>query len=401
MMRGENIVCFAKDWSEDPTSNNHVMRILARDNRVVWLNSIATRQPSFTDKGDVSKIVRKLKSFARGPKRVDARLDVYTPIVLPFPHSRLAGKVNHQILRASVGALRRSRGMSDFQLWTFLPTAAPYVGRLGESLSVYYVTDEFSHFTAVGRQIVDMEKDLLQRADVVFTTSKPLLERKRVHNPETHLALHGVDQAHFARALDPATPVAKEIAELPRPILGFIGLIEDWVDLDTIAHLAERRADWSIVLIGKSKVDLSRLDKYANVHVLGRKPYASLPEYCKGFDVALIPFEINELTRNVNPIKLREYFSAGLPCVSSPMPAVVEYAEIDRGPLANACYVARTKEAFHEAVVRALRDDSPEARARRSEAMKLETWEKKVEQLGDVVLRVKERKLSRSRGATG
>jgi glycosyltransferase involved in cell wall biosynthesis len=395
MMQNQNIVCFAKDWSEDPTSNNHVMRILAQNNRVLWLNSIATRQPDFTSKGDMGKIVKKLKSFAKGPERVNEGLDVYTPLVLPFPHSSLAKRVNERIMRTSISALRRKRGMDDFQLWTFLPTAAPYAGKLGESLLVYYCIDEWAHFNALDRaKIIAMERDLCERADVVFATSTPLLEGKRPYNPETHLALHGVDQEHFAKALDPSTPIAEEIAKLPKPILGFIGLIEDWVDLDIIAQLAEHRQDWSIVLIGKSKVDTSRLAKYRNVHLLGRKPYASLPTFCKGFDVSLIPFEVNELTRNVNPIKLREYFSAGLPCVSTDMPAVADYAEHASELLKDACFLVRSKEKFTEAVELALKTDSPAARRRRSDAMKAETWEKKVEQVGDIVMRVRERKLS-------
>jgi len=399
MMQNQNIVCFAKDWFEDPTSNNHVMRVLAQDNQVLWLNSIAVRQPNFTNRGDVGKIVNKLKRFVQGPKRVEEGLDVYTPIVLPFPHSRIAKTINEQIMRASIGALRRARGMDRFQLWTFLPTAAPYAGKLDESLLVYYCIDEWSHFNSLDRaKIVAMERDLCQRADVVFTTSQPLLEGKRAYNPETHLALHGVDQKHFARALAPDTVIADEIAKLPKPVLGFVGLIEDWVDLEIIAHLAERRQDWSIVLIGKSKVDTSRLTKYPNVHLLGRRPYASLPEYCKGFDVSLIPFAVNELTRNVNPIKLREYFSAGLPCVSTDMPAVRDYAEHASEALKNSCFVVKTKEAFFDAVTRALAADSPGARQRRSDAMKAETWEHKVSQVGDIVLRVEDRK--RARGAS-
>ena len=398
MMQGENIVCFAKDWAEDPTSNNHVMRVLARTNQVLWLNSIATRSPDFTSRGDVGKIVGKLRSFARGARRVDEGLEVYTPIVLPFPHSRVARRLNQQILRTSVGALRRARGMDRFQLWTFLPTAAPYVGRLDESLLIYYCIDEWSHFTGADRgRIVAMERDLCRRADVVFTTSQPLLERKRGFNPETHLALHGVDHPHFARALAPDTAIADDIARLPRPVLGFVGLIADWVDLELIADLAARRPDWSIVLIGKATVDTSRLARHANVHLLGRRPYAALPRYCKGFDVALIPFAVNELTRNINPIKLREYFSAGLPCVSTDIPAVRDYTDPACDALRGACQVATTRREFHDAVERALRTDSPAARALRSGAMAAETWDHKVAELGDIVLRVAERK----RGARG
>jgi glycosyltransferase involved in cell wall biosynthesis len=393
MMQDQNIVCFAKDWFEDPTSNNHVMRILARTNQVLWLNSIATRRPDFTNGGDVGKIVKKLRSFARGPERVDAGLDIYTPIVLPFPHSRVANRVNQHIMRASIGALRRTRGMESFQLWTFLPTAAPYVGKLGESFLVYYCIDEWSRFSALDRErIIAMERELCRRADVVFTTSRPLLEAKRAYNPETHLALHGVDHAHFARALAPGTLVAEDIARLPRPVLGFIGLIEDWVDLELIEYLAARRPDWSFALIGKSKVDTSRLANHPNVHLLGHKPYASLPAYCKGFDVSLIPFVVNELTRHVNPIKLREYLSAGLACVSTDIPAVRDHAEPAGEALRGACCVASTRHEFHDAVDRALRTDSPAARRRRSDAMKTETWDDKVGQVGDIVLRVAERK---------
>jgi glycosyltransferase involved in cell wall biosynthesis len=400
-MQDQNIVCFAKDWFEDPTSNNHVMRTLARTNQVLWLNSIATRRPDFTSRGDLGKIVKKLQSFARGPERVDAGLDIYTPIVLPFPHSRIANKINQHIMRASIGALRRTRGMESFQLWTFLPTAAPYAGTLGESFLVYYCIDEWSRFNALDRdRIIAMERELCRRADVVFTTSRPLLESKRVYNPETHLALHGVDHAHFARALAPDTVVPDDIARLPRPVLGFIGLIEDWVDLELIAYLAARRPDWSIALIGRSKVDTSRLANHPNVHLLGRRPYASLPAYCKGFDVSLIPFAVNELTRNVNPIKLREYLSAGLACVSTDIPAVRDHAEPANDALRDACHVATTRETFHDAVERALRADSPAARQRRSDVMKTETWDDKVGQVGDIVLRVAERKhrALRSRG---
>src|SRR5213075_1969161 len=102
MLRGENIVCFAKDWTEDPTSNNHVMKMLARDNRVLWMNSIATRTPSLTSSRDLGKIVTKLKSFVKGPINVENKLDIYTPVVLPFPHNPIAIRINEQILKQSI-----------------------------------------------------------------------------------------------------------------------------------------------------------------------------------------------------------------------------------------------------------------------------------------------------------
>jgi glycosyltransferase involved in cell wall biosynthesis len=143
------------------------------------------------------------------------------------------------------------------------------------------------------------------------------------------------------------------------------------------------------VLVGKSLVDLSALERLPNVKLLGRKPYESLPSYLKGFDVGIIPFKLNELTRNVNPIKLREYLSAGLPVISTDMPEVARYASTASN---LSCAVVRTHEDFDAAVVRALKSDSPAARKARSDAMLSETWERKVAALGDHIRRVRARR---------
>jgi glycosyltransferase involved in cell wall biosynthesis len=161
------------------------------------------------------------------------------------------------------------------------------------------------------------------------------------------------------------------------PVLGFFGLIHEWIDLELIAALARRRPDWTVVLIGKASVDVGALRELPNVKLLGRRPYESLPGYCKGFTVGLIPFAVNELTRNVNPIKLREYLSAGLPVVSTALPEVQAYSE--------SCHVAGSTEAFIEACEAAVRGDTPELRRRRSDAMARETWQAKIEDLGRAV----------------
>ena len=384
----ENIVCFAKDWSEDPTSCNHVMRALARDNRVLWLNSVGARRPDFGNARDLRKMGSKVLGFLKGPRQVEPNLWVYTPLVLPFPYSRAAARVNGWILKATVGALRLALGMRDFQLWTFLPTTVSYVGGLGESLAVYYCTDEWSGFSHLGLEpVAAMEQALCEKADVVFATSRPLVERKSTYNKETHLASHGVDHAHFAAALDEGTMVPPDIASLPRPILGFFGLIENWIDLDLIAWLAEQRPDWSLVLIGKAAVDVDRLRRHPNIHLLGRKPYRELPGYARAFDVGICPFVTNELTRNINPIKLREYLSAGLPVVASGIPEAANYP--------GSCHLAHGPIGFLAACAAALRDDTPELRIARSAAMRAETWESKASESLRINARVKAARDSR------
>lgn len=376
----ENIICFAKDWNEDPTSNHHVMTEMARTHRVLWLNSVATRTPNLRSGRDLRKIVTKLGAFFRGPEKIHDNLWVYTPIVLPFPHSAAARAVNRRILRATLRALRLALGMRRFQLWTFLPNVADYVGTLDESLVVYYVVDEWSLFSYIEKdKMVAAERLLLSRADVVFCVCHALVENKRRLNPETHLSTHGVDQALFARALDPATEVPADLAALPGPVIGFYGTLQDWVDLDLIEFLAERHPEWSIVLIGHAHVDTSRVARFPNVHLLGRRPHADLPRYCKGFDVGIIPYVISERMKYVNPIKLREYLSAGLPVVSTAVPEVTHYQEH--------CAVAEDHEGFEQGVIAALASDSPERQRARSEAMKAETWSAKVDAVRATVAR--------------
>lgn len=383
----ENIVCLAKDWNEDPTSCNHVMRALSRDNRVLWLNSVGARRPDFGSGRDLRKMVLKLIEFLKGPREVERNLWVYTPLVLPFPYTRAAVWVNRWILRATIGIVRRRLGMQDFQLWTFLPTTAEYVGRLGESLSVYYCTDEWSGFPQLGGQpVAEREQALCRKVDVVFTTSRPLLERKKGLNRETHLASHGVDYAHFASALSERTTVPSDVRDLPHPIVGFFGLIESWIDLGLLAHLAAARPDWSIVLIGKAAVDVSGLREHSNIHLLGRRPYADLPRYAKAFDVGICPFVLNELTESVNPIKLREYLSTGLPVVSTDIPEAAAFSRWVR--------LVRNKDEFVAACAAALREDRrPALRAGRNDAMRQETWQRKAEQSLQIALRVKAARL--------
>jgi glycosyltransferase involved in cell wall biosynthesis len=385
-MPRENIVCFAKDWNEDPTSCNHVMRALSRDNRVLWLNSVCARRPAFRSGRDLLKIARKLAGFFKGPREVERNLWVYTPLVIPFPYTPAALTVNRWILRATVGILRWRLGMRTFQLWTFLPTTAAYIGSMGESLAVYYCTDEWSGFKHLGQEpVAAMEQALCAKSDVVFTTSRPLLEKKTAYNKETHLASHGVDHAHFASALDETTRVASDLEGLSHPIVGFFGLIENWIDLGLLSHLAAQRPDWSIVLVGTAAVDVSGLTALPNVHLLGRRSYRDLPRYAKAFDVAVCPFVANELTRNVNPIKLREYLSAGLPVVASGIPEAADYA--------GSCQLVRGPEEFVAACERALDEDSPQRRRARSAAMSQETWAHKADASLQIALRVQAARL--------
>jgi nucleoside-diphosphate-sugar epimerase/glycosyltransferase involved in cell wall biosynthesis len=377
-LRPTGIIAFAKDWHEDPTSNHHVLRELAKTRRVLWLNSVGTRAPKLSSGRDLGKIRRKLGEFTRGPLNVENDLWIFSPLVLPFPHSTVARRANREVLRATIRGLRWKLGMDRFDLWTFLPNVADYVGSLGESRAVYYCVDEWSMFAYLDREeTVAAERALLAKVDCVFAINQALADAKRAHNPRTWIAPHGVDHALFARALDEATVVPEDIARLPRPVIGFYGTLRDWVDLDIIAHVARARPAWSIALIGQQLDDVGPIAGLSNVHLLGRKPHEALPAYCKGMDVGLIPYRIDERMKFVNPIKLREYLSAGLPVVSTDVPEVRRYERW--------CAIAHDGPGFVAAIERALAEDSPARRHERSDAMKSETWPARVAEVARIV----------------
>lgn len=376
MISDRIIVCIASSWYGDPTSKHHVMRLLSERNHVIWVNYHASRRPRLS-KGDFATIWQKVGQARRGVDRITPQLQVLTPLLLPFPGLPGVRAFNRAVLVRQLRSAIRRLGSRPIQIWSFAPDVSFLAGQLDEEFLLYYCVDEFSEFEGYDKELVlSQERELMDRADLVVTTARALQASKSPLHPNTHLVPHGVDWSHFAPALSEEVEVPAEIRDLPGPVLGFFGLISDWVDRALLERVARQRPDWTLVLIGSSVVDVSALEALPNVHLLGRRPYESLPAYAKGFDLALIPFVVNELTRNTNPIKLREYLSAGCPVVSTPLPEVELYREhVD---IADA-------DGFVEACARALDADSPELRRSRSRSMQDESWPAKVELLSDLV----------------
>ena len=209
MIEGQSIICFAHDWKGDPTSKTHIMRILSERNRILWVNSIGMRRPTASAR-DFRRIAAKLKNSLQGCHRVHDNLHVWNPLVLPLPGVAWAERVNTWLLSTSIRRLVRRLGLHDPILWTFLPNVTRLIGRLGERMVIYHCVDEYSAFSGVSReQLQHVERELIERAAVVFTSSEELCRERQVFNPRTFFVSHGVDVTHFSRALDPGTTVPR------------------------------------------------------------------------------------------------------------------------------------------------------------------------------------------------
>jgi glycosyltransferase involved in cell wall biosynthesis len=378
VIRGQSIVCFANDWNADPTSKHQLMRRFAAANRVLWVESPGMRTPRLTQGKDLRRIGAKLRTLGRPAEQRLPNLYVCAPPTLPFPRSPLARAVNGWLYRRSI---RRELDRLSFDprpiVWAFAPHVAPAIPGLPRRLLVYHCVDRWSAFADYDQGLMNaLEADMCRAADVVIASAQDLADHCRQYNDAVHYVPHGVDTEHFGQALEPGDLPA-ELAAIPEPRVGFFGVLHEWVDVELIAALA-RRTPFHYVLLGEVWTDLSALAGLANVHVLGRKPYQRLPDFCRGFRAGIVPFRLNALTRSVNPIKLREYAAAGLPVVSTALPEVERAGDFVDCP--------RSEDEWVAAVSRAVaRGASGGERRRQAERVRTEGWQAIAARIGGIL----------------
>jgi glycosyltransferase involved in cell wall biosynthesis len=377
MIQGNDIICFANDWDGDPLSKKHIILRFARENRVLWVNSTGNRNPTASVR-DLRRAWKKIRQSLRGCRPVEKNIFVFSPLVIPFHGNRAARWLNRHLLRWSLRRCCRRLGFRNPITWSFVPSSGDVVGSLGERLVVYHCVDEYSKFTGTDASaILDMERGMMEGADLVVVSSSQLYQTKQRYNPNTFLVTHGVDVAHFRTACQPALRSPADSGDLQQPVIGFFGLIADWVDIEVFRYLAAARPHWTLLLIGEIQTDVSALRELPNVRLLGRRGYQTLPAYCKAFDIAILPFVMNELTVAANPLKLREYLAAGLPVVSTPLPEVVKLDGLVR--------TARTPEEFLNQIEILLAEGKRGPDAAVSRQMEHESWDHKVEELSRIV----------------
>jgi len=210
--------------------------------------------------------------------------------------------------------------------WFYDPMAVPaHIGKMNERAVVYDCMDELSQFKFAPPEIIARERELLAKADVVFTGGRRMCQSKSRFNSNCHFYGCGVDVKHFSQARGAQTKVPQDILfGEGKFVLGYFGVVDERLDYELINRLAEADPNWHVVIIGPAcKVDPAHFPQHANLHWLGRREYAELPAYTKGFDVCLMPFAMNEATEYINPTKALEYMATGRPIVSTPVPDVV------------------------------------------------------------------------------
>ena len=427
-----DVVIIANAWAaarDNPTSKHQSALELARQgHRVLWMEGAGMRRPSLNSASDRGRIQRKVTAALRGVLRVwpedmpdvgrrsagtVGAIWVLTPLTIPFPASRSIRRFNGWLYRICA---RRWADRLRFQspvLINYVPVLAQAMRGWGKACrsveksdsppsnrhatgtgkvpkAVYHCVDKWDEFNMYDAGMMkEADEACCRYADLVIASSRDLLEHCSRKHHNVHLVNHGVDHDHFSRPLGRTGGECDSVPERPGdlpggPVIGFFGLLSEWVDQDLLLFMARRMRQCNVILIGAADVPVDRLRGEENIHILGPKPFADLPAYTACFDVGIIPFVVNDLTRAVNPVKLREMLAAGCPVVSTNLPEVTAYVGDDDSP--HAVSVAGDRETFADLVRERIEHAlSRDERRAISESMKGETWAAKVAQIVELL----------------
>jgi glycosyltransferase involved in cell wall biosynthesis len=328
IMTSKDVILFSTaDWKTPYwTNKQHTARQMARQGfRVLYIESIGLRAPNLSGR-DLRRIWQRIRRGLSVPKLVESNVWVLSPLAIPFRQSsRFVRAINQGWLSLRIRLFMRSLRFDMPLVWTYHPFIRETIAALPHGPLAYHCVDDLSAIPGIDSVSFNLEEQrLLADCDVVFVTSLALKTKCERFNPNTHYFSNVADLDHFGRAQQ-SGPLPDDIADIPTPRIGYIGALSDFkVDFALVRGVAMARPQWHWVVIGAEREGqhsplVDSLRALPNVHFLGDKPYADLPDYLRGFDVGTLPTLINDYTRSMFPMKYFEYLAAGVPVVSTPL----------------------------------------------------------------------------------
>ena len=357
------------------TNRQHIAAQFSKNNRVLYV---------FLPNLLRSSLKRCLPGYlSKRQADLNANIHIYTPIILPFSsQSLLIHKMNIKISCFFIKQIIKKLQFKDYLLWFYHPEGVFYLNYLEPKIACYDCVDEYStmpDYKAEKKKsrLKYLEKKLIEKCDIVFTTSSNLYESKKSSAQNIFLVENVGDYGHFKMAQKKTECIPRDFPPVNAPVIGFVGALDPYkVDYQLIEHIAFKKHNWIFVMIGAKQAseDQSRkLPEYSNIFYLGRKIYKDLPKYISLFDICIIPYKINDYTRHVFPIKLFEYLSAGKPVVATALPSIRKYDGVIK--------IAETNEDFLLAMDNALKDNAENKINDRIHLAKANTWESRANKL--------------------
>lgn len=281
------------------------------------------------------EVKRLWRRFTAEPRQIGPNLFITAaPILFPYRAGvPLVGTsvmlwLNQIIVRWKLRKACQQLGISRPLVVVGSATTGSLLPILDPSFVIYHCSDDYTRTPLFPKSYARLEQRLSAGVDLVVCTAEALRQVKASLNPHTYTVTNGAQIEHFSRVQMSDVEPAPELINLPKPVVGYIGTLFEWVDQDMIAFAAQKRTAWSFVLIGPSTADFSKLERMPNVYILGSRPYESLPSYLKGFDVATVPFVVHDVTLRASPVKFYEYLASGIPVVATRLPDLEQFSQI-------------------------------------------------------------------------
>ncbi|MFZ4619000.1 MAG: glycosyltransferase [Bacteroidota bacterium] len=385
-MNNRNIIIFGDDWGRYPSTIQHIGRVFAEKNRLLWIGSLGLRKPEFS-LYDVKRIWEKGKGILAGSgpgeQKVKTAKDVTEvyPFIIPFHDNAFMYSFSMRMIRNKIRKIMRSQDFRDPILITASPIMHSLIGELNETSSHYLCLDDFTLFDGAFKTLGEKEQILVSKVDSSFSISESLMATRRVKSRHNYFFPQGVDTKHFSPS---TTEIHPSVASIKHPVIGFFGIITTWVDVELIVECAKAYPEYQFVILGKTTVDLTLFSTIPNIRYIGPVPFEHLPQYARIFDIGIIPFVVNDLTIACNPLKLLEYLSLGIPVVSTNMPEVKK--------MEPNVIIADSREQFVASIRTAVSSISEQGNAARRIFAEKYSWRSIAEDISNKIMEIEEEK---------
>jgi hypothetical protein len=390
MIKGHNFIYFGPEkWTGLWRNRHQLMSRFAENNRVLYVEprmrlkklrrKIYHKDIYWNDifKDIKAKRITKLKSnlyIFHSP--------LYTPVADRFP----LNKFTIYLWRKNLLKVLDKLGIKNPIIWISRPSFFDLVDKFEKKLIIYHVVDEYSAYSEIDNEkkskIKMQEHKVLQRADLIVTVSNKLYESKRKFNNDTYLVPNAVDYEAYEKALVSGEPLPNDISSLPKPIIGYSGLIASKLDFILLKYMACVHSNWSITMVGliNDKFchdEIKSLKQYNNIHFLGLKKIGEIPNYINAFDVCIAPYKINEHSKNMSPLKIYDYLATGKPVVTTNFAASRLFKEVIK--------IAKTHDEFLNHVKDSLSEEKNSLAIKRRNIASKNTWGQRVESLSKII----------------
>ncbi|MCU7496367.1 MAG: glycosyltransferase family 1 protein [Ignavibacteria bacterium] len=387
MLKNRDIIIFGDDWGRYPSTIQHIGRVLAENNRVMWIGSLGLRKPEFK-LSDLKRAFEKLSSVfhQKVPRAEEGASPVIKvhPFVIPLHDIKIVQMLNKILLLRKLRAAVKEHRFKNPVLITSSPVMSQIVGCLDESSVHYICLDDYSHFKGAFKRLVEFENSLLEKADSCFAVSETLINSRKTPKGNPHYLPQGVDLEHFNMQ---CRKIPEALKGIRKPVIGYFGIVAPlWTNISLIIRAAKEYPEYEFLIIGRVEMDISGFNAAGNIKYIGEVPYSDLPDYAKLFDVGIIPFEENNLTRACNPIKLYEYLAMGIPVVSTDLTEVRKFSDL--------VFIAKSEDEFIRLIKTAVEDSTAERNQARSQRAMEYSWKAVTEKITDVILNTESKKNS-------